>query len=375
MGWVGIAHDIVENGFMPFQRLKPFLLIALTSGPLFAQGIRTIGMPQFKVTAPSLNVRQTPSPQGAIVGTLAVNTIVEQLDTSEDEQWIKVQKDALVGWASQRYLEPIESASSDPLDPIIQIARSSEIATYKWLERGIAPRGYTDGMALVFARVYCKLLKGDAYVVEMAKAVTDNSGRDALSYYASQFHQLGMDNGTSGAITLRHLFVLLIGLGMRESSGRWCEGRDVSAHNTTSETAEAGLFQTSWNARLSSPLLPRLFRDYRANPAGFLEVFKKGVTAKPKDLQNFGSGDGAEFQRLSKECPAFAAEFAAVGLRNIRTHWGTINGYHVELRPEADRMFLRVQQAVDSFKPLSRSALSFLFKQVFQSCPSPETPG
>ena len=91
----------------------------------------------------------------------------------------------------------------------------------------------------------------------------------------------------------------------------------MSADNTTSETAEAGLFQTSWNARSASSLLPQLFSDYRANSAGFLDVFKEGVTAKPQDLQNFGSGDGKEFQRLSKECPAFAAEFAAGAQRRL----------------------------------------------------------
>jgi len=307
-------------------------------------------MPQFKVTASSLNVRQTPSPQGAIIGALAENDIIEQLATSEDQKWLKVQKGALVGWSSQRYLTPFTpSVPTGPLDQIAQIAGSSAIATYHWSGRGIAPRGYTKGMALVFARVYCKLLDGDASAVEMAKANTGNSAKDALSHYANQFHQLGMDNEASGVVTLRQLFVLLLGLGMRESSGRWCEGRDRSAHNTTSETAEAGLFQTSWNARSASSLLPQLFNHYRANPAGFLEVFKEGVTVRSHDLQNFGSGDGEEFQRLSKECPAFAAEFAAIGLRNMRTHWGPINTHAAELRPEADRMFLRVQQAVDSF--------------------------
>lgn len=40
-----------------------------------------------------------------------------------------------------------------------------------------------------------------------------------------------------GTDTLRQLFVLLIGLGMRESSGQYCEGRDRSASNVTAEAA------------------------------------------------------------------------------------------------------------------------------------------
>src|SRR5262245_15556404 len=120
---------------------------------------KSITMPQCKVTASSLNVRQTPSLQGAIIGALAENDIVEHLDTSADQKWLKVRKDALVGWSSQKYLTPFTASTpSGPLDQIIQIAGSSAIATYNWPGRGIAPRGYIKGMALVFARVYCKLL-------------------------------------------------------------------------------------------------------------------------------------------------------------------------------------------------------------------------
>ena len=158
----------------------------------------------------------------------------------------------------------------------------------------------------------------------------------------------GMNNDTAGADTLRHLFVLLIGLGMRESSGKYCEGRDRSASNTTAETAEAGLFQTSFNARTASPLLPTIFAAYSENPSGFVDVFKEGVNCSAADLENFGSGDGEEFQRLSKACPAFAAEFAALGLRHLRTHWGPINRQGAEVRPECDAMLRQVQDAVDA---------------------------
>jgi hypothetical protein len=203
-------------------------------------------------------------------------------------------------------------------------------------------------MALVYARVYCKLKAGDAAAVEMAKADTGNAKLDALAHYESQFAALGLDNSTSGADTLRHLFALMLGLGMRESSGKYCEGRDISDDNTTSDTAEAGLFQTSYNARSASPLMPKLFAQYQANPSGFVDVFKEDVTCHPSDLVNFGSGDGKEFQRLSKVCPAFGAEFAAVGLRNVRRHWGPINAQKAEVRAASVEMFKQVQTAVDT---------------------------
>ena len=92
--------------------------------------------------------------------------------------------------------------------------------------RGRAPLGYIKGMAVMFAVALRKLAQGDPAAVEMARAATGDGHRDALAYYASRFAALGMRNDVSGIDTLRHLFVLMIGLGMRELSGRYCEGRD-----------------------------------------------------------------------------------------------------------------------------------------------------
>jgi hypothetical protein len=234
------------------------------------------------------------------------------------------------------------------IDQIIQIAAGSDIARYNWQDRGTAPAGYIKGMALVYARVYCKLKAGDPAASEMAKADTGNGAKDALTWFGQKFVDAGMNNATAGVDTLRHLFVLLIGLGMRESSGRYCEGRDKSASNTTADTAEAGMFQVSFDARTASPLLPTLFAQYSAKPSGFVDIFQEGVRCTPSDLENFGSGPGMEFQRLSKACPAFAAEFAAVGLRNIRKHWGPINTKAAEIRSESDKMLMQVQNTVDA---------------------------
>jgi hypothetical protein len=143
----------------------------------------------------------------------------------------------------------------------------------------------------------------------------------------------------------------MLGLGMRESSGKHCEGRDRSAHNTSAETAEAGLFQTSFNARHASPLMPKLFKDFMAKPTpSYKDIFKEGVRCSEANLENFGEGDGKDFQKLSKECPFFAAEFAAIGLRNIRKHWGPINRRDAEIKVDADTMFKDVQQLVDREK-------------------------
>lgn len=234
---------------------------------------------------------------------------------------------------------------------IARLAAGSEIASYNWAKRGKSPAGYIKGMAVSYARISHELSLGNASAREMAKAVTADAGRDALKHYEEIFQQAGMDNSKGGPDTLRHLFVLMLGLGMRESSGRYCEGRDRSANNTSAETAEAGLFQTSFNARRASPLLPRLFADFKAKPApDYKNLFQEGVRCREAELENFGSGDGRDFQQLSKDCPFFAVAFAAIGLRNIRKHWGPINRRDAEIKPAADALFKEVQKLVDRDK-------------------------
>jgi hypothetical protein len=237
---------------------------------------------------------------------------------------------------------------SDARKKITDLAAGTAIARFAWPGRGVAPLGYTKGMALVFAKVYCKFKAGDAAAVEMAKANTGDANLDAFAHLAPEFTAAGMQNDVAGADTLRHLFVLLLSLGMRESSGKYCQGRDLGASNTSGETAEAGLFQTSFNARGAHATMPQLFQQYKANPAGFVDVFKEGVTCTAANLKDWGAGDGKEYQRLSKAAPAFHTEFTAVGLRNRRRHWGPINTKTVEIRTEADGMFRQVQDLVDA---------------------------
>jgi hypothetical protein len=202
-------------------------------------------------------------------------------------------------------------------------------------------------MALVYARVYCQLKAGDAAALEMAKANTGNVQADALALYDPEFRAKGMRNDVDGVDTLRHLFVLLIGHGMRESSGKHCKGSHTSAKHDSADEVEAGLFQTSYNLIGAHPTLRPLFSRYQANPAGFLDVFQEGVKCSSQDHKNEGTGAPREFQRLSKASPAFAAEFTAVGLRNRVRHWGPVRRKWVEILPACDAMLLEVQRIVD----------------------------
>jgi hypothetical protein len=283
------------------------------------------------------------------VALLHQGDVVDWVDSSADGAWRQIQTSTFAGWSSSQFLSTVV-ASTDltTLDPILQIAAASPVTAYQWKNRGVAPLGYIKGMALTYGRVYCKYRAGDPCAIEMAKANTGDDAHDALAWYAAEFAAAGLDNSADGVDTLRHLFVLMFGLGMRESSGIYCMGRDQSASNTSADTAEAGLFQTSFNASAANSLLPALFQAYDANPVGFLDVFQEGVApCNAANMQNFGTGDGAEFQRLSKACPAFGAEFAAVALRSLRTHWGPINTKTAEINADADTLLQQVEQAVD----------------------------
>jgi hypothetical protein len=196
----------------------------------------------------------------------------------------------------------------------------------------------------------------------MARTDFGNPTQDALAYFAQPLAVAGMPKSGDESATLRQLFTVLIGLGMPESSGNYWDGKDSNAHNETAETCEAGLFQTSWNARNAGgnanakELMLSLFNQYQTNPeVGMLAVFQEGVKAQRRP--NWGTGDGVLFQQLSKACPAFAAEFTAVGLRNVRKHWGTIQNDNrgqgvgltlVEIQPKCAAMLKAVQAAVDA---------------------------
>lgn len=259
--------------------------------------------------------------------------------------------DGIVGpmtWDALDKLDATKAAGNDGLSQeqiaaIAQIATDSPIAGYSWRDRGYAPDGYTAGIALCFALAATALAKGNATALTMAQADRNDADDDALSWYRSQFEDLGMDNSETGIDTLRHLFVMLLGLGMRESSGRYCEGRDMSADNVSADTAEAGMFQTSWNIRSCNQFIPPLLQRYWSDPNGFLRQFQYDVEPDSNDLGNYGSGDGAKYQFLSKYAPAFHAFVTAIGMRYLRAHWGPINRGEVELRADADEMLLEVQ--------------------------------
>jgi len=159
---------------------------------------------------------------------------------------------------------------------------------------------------------------------------------------------------SAGITTVRQLYTLLAGLGMRESSGQWCVGRDMSASFSSSTTAEAGLFQTSWGANVRSPLMGTLFRSYQASKTGCLAAtYKAGVSCSASNLKNWGqtTETGFQWQAMTKDCPSFATEYAAILLRlngGAKGEWGPLRTKAAEVVPECYSMFGQVQTYISA---------------------------
>lgn len=262
-----------------------------------------------------------------------------------------------------------EDASNSPsVAAVISIADGSQCNPNNndW-----GPQSYIRGMALVFARSVCQPNRADVKRVSVpASPAGSGAARfDALNSYATAFEQLGMRNDKPGLDVLRHTYVLLLGLGLVESSGQYCAGRQQSAPYDEANSAESGLIQTSWGAHeKSSKILSALFSSYRPKVGGtpntskcMLGVFKGDFSCSADDAINYGApkSDGYQWQALTKACPAFAAEYAAVVLRVLgglppdEGEWGPI-GCHIRnadcrqptLYPKCDAMFAQVQDYV-----------------------------
>jgi len=244
-----------------------------------------------------------------------------------------------------------ESTTLSSIEQIKNMAANSDCSRYSWKSRGRAPAGYTKGVALSFARSLCRL-KGVSPPSPLAKiesaADTRNDRKDALTHYASTFAARNMSISVAGADTLRALYTLGLGLGMRESSGSYCEGWDTSAgSNRPSSAAEAGLFQTSYDSIGASSELSKLYSEYRANPQRcMLDVFKQGASCSSQKV--LGTGAGATYQAFNKACPAFATEYAMTLLRILRTHFGPINRKEAEINLSCNSMLKNVQSLVVS---------------------------
>lgn len=227
-------------------------------------------------------------------------------------------------------------ASKGSLDEITSIALNSECAKTAHDNQGKPPKSYLKGSALSFAKAVCN--PTDEVTLITSQAIGDAS-KDALAHY-------GVKPATAQE-RLEVIYSLMLGSAARESSWRWCVGKDPGASNTSSETCEAGLYQTSYNSRSASPALPRLFAKYKSDKSGCFATEYKGATkCTDANLKNWGTGDGVEFQKLSKECQGFATEYHGIMLRTRRSHYGPINQKKSMIKQSCTKMFNQIRNKI-----------------------------
>lgn len=230
------------------------------------------------------------------------------------------------------------NASKGSLDDITSIALNSECAKTAHDVQGKPPKSYLKGSALSFAKAVCNPL---SETTEIASQAVGDASKDALAHY-------GVRPNTAQE-TLEVVYSLMLGSAARESSWRWCVGKDPGASNTSAETCEAGLYQTSWNSRSASPALPRLFQKFKADKSGcFATEYKGATTCSEANMKNWGTGEGLEFQQLSKHCPGFATEYHAIMLRMRRSHYGPINQKKSSIKPACTQMFKDIRAKIES---------------------------
>lgn len=264
----------------------------------------------------------------------------------------------------------VETAlSEDPLLAIPSIVDKAGISKMRWENgnRGQAPYGYYYGMSLTFASLYEGLKKGDNIAKELAKPLGKDRDKDSLLRFKELLSAETANALDTDVDRLRGLFVLLFGLGLMESNGRHCCGWDqgklkgwgdpAKIKKPTAENSEAGLFQTSYDIRTAPPLasqkiLLEIYQKYQLTQDDRATLFAKGAHCSLQDAENYGDGEGKEFQRLSKLYPSFTVEFTGVCIRSVARHWNPI--IHVgdtkeglQIKKECDMLLKQIQGYMD----------------------------
>jgi hypothetical protein len=210
-------------------------------------------------------------------------------------------------------------------EKVLAIVAASSCKSTNWKERGHAPAGYIKGMALLYARHVCTPNETTKHF----GGPRVNSIQDVLNIYHKE--------------SMRDLFTLALSAGMYESSGKYTCGRDRSANFTSEDGAEAGIFQTSYNAS-SADAYMRTMAPYKDDC--LLDVFKEGVApSSPANAENWGKPDtaGYKYQQLSKSCPAYHAEFSLIAMRKLNRHFGPSRSGKLEFKSECAAMLEQIE--------------------------------
>ena len=210
---------------------------------------------------------------------------------------------------------------------LMKIVSESSCSKYGWGNRGKAPAGYIKSVVLTYATEVCNPNKF------AAKTTKGTNMQDVAAWYPFE-------------PSLEKVYALMLGSGMRESSGRQCTGVDTSASNYAANTAEAGLYQTSYNAFLNPSVPADVKLELQNIMAAYTADSKNCFSWNTCTTKNYGTGKGFEFQKLAKQCPAFSTKSHAILVRNLYRHYGPLINKAAELRTECVDMLTKVQAIV-----------------------------
>jgi len=246
---------------------------------------------------------------------------------------------------------------------IVKIADGSQCAKTVF-DGSRAPRAFLRGLSLSFAKTVCQPDRADVKLIGQSKVQNAcKTCTDTLSFYG-QIMKNGIGHSPiDGSDTVKQFYTLMVGLGMRESNGKYCTGRDGSMNFVQDYSAEAGLFQTSYgNIKAGrSPLLGQLYDQYTKSQAGCLnDIYKEGIICRDGNDKNWGNPgtEGLKWQQLSKTCPGFAAEYAAVLLRLNRKECGPLNTKTAQVVKGCFDMFDAVEKYVAANKNICQSIIN-----------------
>lgn len=249
----------------------------------------------------------------------------------------------LVGCStSETQKEEIPKTPNKPLTDLRNeistiIDNSPGCTKYRWKNRSVAPRAYINGISVMYAKQVCG--QGTDFI-------KSNKITSTWDYYGKTYkHDDALEHyGIRGSAL--NTYTLLIGLGMRESSGRYGAGRDLSADYTSSSSAEAGLFQMAYVAKTFHDELLPLYEDFKSGKRSCeLEAFKDSRTSvtKSHESRDYGTGEGAKWQNLMKKCPAFSTAWAAILVRARMAHFGPLKRKEAEFKEQCKEMLERVE--------------------------------
>ena len=208
---------------------------------------------------------------------------------------------------------------------VLAIVAASSCPKAYFKERGHGPKGFFNGMALLYAKHWCTPNETTKHF----NGPRVNSIQDVFNIYNKE--------------TMRDLFTLALSAGMYESSGKYTCGRDRSANFTSEDGAEAGVFQTSYNASYADPFM-KTMAPYKDDC--LLDVFKEGVPPmSAANAENWGKVEtkGYEYQVLSKKCPAYHAEFSLIAMRKLNRHFGPSRSGKLEFNESCATMFKDIE--------------------------------